>query len=174
MYYIRKGWERKDIMNNSIKRLTYTSLMIALVFICTVVIAIPSPLGGYINLGDAAIYIGSYFLGPAFGFLAAALGSMMGDLYLGYIPYMIGTLLIKGTMGAVSGYFFKKEKLVLGVILGLVIMVLGYYGFEIILLQNVLSPLVNIPFNGIQGSMGSLVGYALIQAMKKSKLVASI
>lgn len=174
MYYNRKDSERKGIMNNNIRKLTYTSLMIALVFICTVIIAIPSPLGGYINLGDAAIYIGAYFLGPALGFLAGGIGSMIGDLYLGYVPYMVGTLLIKGTMGAIAAYFFKKEKYILGVILGLVTMVLGYYIYEIILLQNIFSPLVNIPFNGIQGSVGSLVGYALIQAMKKSKLVASI
>ena len=174
MYYSKKGRERKDIMNNNIKKLTYTSLMVALVFICTVVIAIPSPLGGYINLGDAAIYISSYFLGPALGFLVGGFGSMVGDLYLGYVPYMIATLLVKGTMGAVSAYLFKKNQFLLGVILGLVIMVFGYYVFEIFLFQNVLSPLANILFNGIQGSIGSLVGYALIQAMKKSKLVASI
>lgn len=174
MYYSKKGWERKDIMNNNIRKLTYTSLMIALVFICTVVIAIPSPLGGYINLGDAAIYISSYFLGPTLGFLVGGFGSMMGDFYLGYVPYMMGTFLIKGTMGIVSGYLFKKNKFLLGILLSFMIMLLGYYVFEILLLQNIISPLMNIPFNGIQGSIGSLVGYALIQAIKKSNLIASI
>lgn len=157
-------------MNTNLRKITYTSLLIALTFLCTVVIIIPSPLGGYINLGDAAIYISSYFLGPTFGFLAGGLGSMLGDFYLGFVNYMIATLLIKGTMGLLSGYLFQKEKYVLGALSGLFIMVGGYYVFEVILFQNAISPLANVPYNIVQGIIGSVVGIVLIKMLKKAKV----
>ncbi|SJZ92924.1 ECF transporter S component [Garciella nitratireducens] len=160
-------------MNTHLKKITHTSLLIALVFLCTVVIIIPSPLGGYINLGDAAIYLSSYFLGPMLGFLAAGIGSMLGDFYLGYVNYMIATLLIKGTMGLISGYLFQKEKYILGSISGLMIMVIGYYIFEIILFHNLLSPLANIPYNLIQGIIGVVVGILLIKMFKNAKVKIS-
>ncbi|RBP42288.1 ECF transporter S component [Garciella nitratireducens] len=161
-------------MNTHLKKITHTSLLIALVFLCTVVIIIPSPLGGYINLGDAAIYLSSYFLGPMLGFLAAGIGSMLGDFYLGYVNYMIATLLIKGTMGLISGYLFQKEKYILGSISGLMIMVIGYYIFEIILFHNLLSPLANIPYNLIQGIIGVVVGILLIKMFKNAKVKISL
>lgn len=160
-------------MNTHLKKITHTSLLIALVFLCTVVIIIPSPLGGYINLGDAAIYLSSYFLGPMLGFLAAGIGSMLGDFYLGYVNYMIATLLIKGTMGLISGYLFQKGKYILGSISGLMIMVIGYYIFEIILFHNLLSPLANIPYNLIQGIIGVVVGILLIKMFKNAKVKIS-
>ena len=161
-------------MNSNLKRITYTSLLMAIIFICTVVIAIPSPLGGYLNLGDAGIYIASYFLGPVLGFVAAGLGSMLGDAYLGFIPYMIPTLLIKGTMGAISGYLFSKEKYLLGMVLGIFIMTIGYYGFEIFLLGNLISPLSNVLYNLVQGAVGSVGGYLIIKVFKKSGITTSL
>ncbi|MFZ7134634.1 MAG: ECF transporter S component [Eubacteriales bacterium] len=157
-------------MNANIKKLTYTALFIAIVFLCTVVIAIPSPLGGYINIGDAAIYIASFFLGPLYGFLAGGIGSMLGDFSLGYFIYMLPTLIIKGSMGAVSALFFKHNKNVLGICCGLVIMVAGYYVAEIIILNNLFAPMANVPFNLIQGSAGAFAAYLLIQVFKKSKI----
>ncbi|MFZ7121127.1 MAG: ECF transporter S component [Eubacteriaceae bacterium] len=157
-------------MNQTVKKITYTSLMIAIVFLCTVVIPFPSPLGGYINLGDAAIYISSFILGPVLGFLAGGLGSMLGDFSLGYFIYMIPTFLIKGLMGYISGYLFKKNQMLLGVLSGLLIMIIGYYGAEILIFNNLLSPLANIPFNLIQGSIGAIAGYVLIKVLKNSKI----
>lgn len=156
------------------KKITYTALMMTLVFLSTVMIPIPSPLGGYINLGDAAIYISAFILGPTLGFLAGGVGSMLGDFSLSFFIYMIPTLIIKGSMGAVSGYLFKKNKYLLGVLAGLIIMVSGYYGAEIIIFSNFLSPLANVPFNFIQGTIGSLVGYLMIHALNKSKVIKKL
>lgn len=161
-------------MNSNIKKITYTSLLIAIIFISTVVIAIPSPLGGYINLGDAAIYISAYFLGPVLGFVAAGLGSMLGDAYLAFIPYMIPTLFIKGTMGAVSGYLFTKERYLLGMLVGIAIMSFGYYGFEVVLYNNFISPLSNVLYNLVQGSIGSVGGYLIIKVFIKSGVKSSL
>lgn len=161
-------------MKINLKKITYTALLMAIVFIATVVIAIPSPLGGYLNLGDAAIYIASYFLGPVLGFVAAGLGSMLGDGYLGFIPYMIPTLLIKGTMGALSGYLFSKEKYLLAMVFGILLMTTGYYVFEVFLFANLISPLTNIPYNLVQGTIGGVGGYLVIKTFKKSTIKSSL
>lgn len=153
-------------MNLSLKKLIYTALMITIVFIATVVIAIPMPLG-YINLGDGAIYIASALLGPQLGFLAAALGSALGDYYLGYFIYMIPTFLVKGTMGLVSGYLFKKNHPLKAVVAGCLIMAGGYYVAETIIYSNALSPLASVPFNLIQGAVGSAVGYVFAARFRK-------
>ncbi|HAE60843.1 MAG TPA: ECF transporter S component [Eubacteriaceae bacterium] len=153
-------------MNTTLKKLIYTSLMLALVFVATVVIAIPMPLG-YINLGDGAIYIAAALLGPKFGFLAAALGSALGDYYLGYLIYMIPTFIVKGCMGYVSGLLFQKSKYLQGVIAGFVILIAGYYIAEVIIYSNFISPLSSIPFNGIQGAVGAIAGYLFATRFKK-------
>ncbi|NTW71051.1 MAG: ECF transporter S component [Eubacteriaceae bacterium] len=153
-------------MNITLKKLVYTSLMIAIIFISTIVIAIPMPLG-YINLGDAAIYIASSLLGAKLGFIAAAFGSMLGDYSLGYFVYMIPTFLIKGLMGLVSGYFFSKGKALIGVASGCLIMVLGYYLAEVIIYSNMISPLASIPFNALQGATGAVIGYIFVTKFKK-------
>ena len=48
----------------------------ALVFVATIVIAIPSvSTSGYVNFGDTVIFIASAFLGPLGGFIAGGVGS---------------------------------------------------------------------------------------------------
>lgn len=145
------------LMQLSIKKLVYSALMIAIVFVSTMAIAIPLPFG-YVNLGDGAIYIASAILGPKLGFLAGAIGSSLADYSLSYVIYVIPTFFIKGAMGLISGIFFQKNKPLPGLLLSVVILVLGYYITEIILTGNLIAPLSSIPFNLSQGLIGAAVG----------------
>lgn len=47
------------------EKLVFTSMFTALTCIATMVIQIPSPMNGYLNLGDAAVLLGAWILGPA-------------------------------------------------------------------------------------------------------------
>ena len=49
------------------EKLVFTSMFTALACIATMVIQIPSPMNGYLNLGDAVVLLGAWFLGPAYG-----------------------------------------------------------------------------------------------------------
>ena len=51
------------------EKLVFTSMFTALTCIATLVIQIPSPMNGYLNLGDALVLLGAWFLGPAYGCL---------------------------------------------------------------------------------------------------------
>lgn len=98
-------------MRSNIRVLTYTALMTAFVFITTSVIKIPIPFtNGYIHAGDTAIFLGGILLGPVHGAIAAGIGSAMADLLGGYAHWAIPTLLIKGLMGFIIGYFSSEKR----------------------------------------------------------------
>ncbi|HBT19179.1 MAG TPA: hypothetical protein DEA52_03900 [Clostridiaceae bacterium] len=98
-------------MKSNIRILTYTALMTAFVFITTSVIKIPIPFtNGYIHAGDTAIFLGGILLGPVHGAIAAGLGSMLADVLGGYAHWAIPTLVIKGLMGFLVGYFSSEKR----------------------------------------------------------------
>lgn len=98
-------------MKSNIRTLTFTALMTAFVFITTSVIKIPIPFtNGYIHAGDTAIFLGGILLGPVHGALAAGIGSAMADLLGGYAHWALPTLLIKGFMGLIVGYFSSEKR----------------------------------------------------------------
>ena len=49
---------------------------------------------GYVNLGDCAVPLSAWILGPVYGGVAAGVGSMLADLLSGYAHYAPGTFLI--------------------------------------------------------------------------------
>lgn len=92
------------------KKITYTGIMMALVFLGTYIIKIPTPLtGGYIHLGDAFVFLSGLILGPLYGALAAGIGSALSDLLGGYSGWILPTLIIKSLMAAFIGILAMKK-----------------------------------------------------------------
>ena len=63
------------------QRMVFTALFGALSCVATWVIRIPSPLGGYLNLGDGLVLLCGFCLGGWYGVSAAGIGSMMAYQY---------------------------------------------------------------------------------------------
>lgn len=164
-------------MNAKTKQLATASLIAALVCVATMVIKIPSPLKGYINLGDCVVLLAGWVLSPAYAFLSAGIGSALADLFSGYLVYAPATFIIKGLMALIALYGFKLLNKKFGNIVcrissGIVaeiIMVLGYYVFEGFMYGFGPSA-VNIPANSIQGIAGIIIGVSLIKILEKSKI----
>ena len=141
------------------------------------IIKIPSPLKGYINLGDCVVLISGWMLSPAYGFLAAGIGSALADVFSGYTTYAPATFLIKGVMAVIAFYGFKLSNKKLGSLpsaiisgtLAEIMMLLSYYIFEGFL-YGFSAALVNIPPNGIQGVAGLTMGIILMKAFEKRKI----
>lgn len=55
------------------RMLALTGLFAALGCVGTMVLQVPSPSGGYMNLGDAVVILGAWLLGPAYGAAASTL-----------------------------------------------------------------------------------------------------
>lgn len=148
------------------------ALFAALTTVMTMVIRIPSPMGGYVNLGDCAVLLSAWILGPVYGSAAAGIGSMLADL-IGYPLYAPGTLVIKTAMAAAAALLFqqfqsrKAPMLVSMTVSGIVcemIMVIGYLLYEALELPFFMGmgagAAANIPFNAVQGVFGLLAAAA--------------
>jgi uncharacterized membrane protein len=162
-------------MNTTTKKITFTALMMAIVFITTFFVKIPIP-RGYIHPGDAGVYLSGILLGPYLGFAAAAIGSSFADYFAGYSIYIIPTFLAKGIMAFIVGYFSKKigdqgiKKLILPMILAGLLMTLIYYFAEVIMYGSFYSPLVNIPFTIAQFVLGIVISLLLYKPLSRYAL----
>ena len=164
-------------MNTRTKKIVMAAMLAALACVATMIIKIPSPLKGYLNLGDCIVLVAGWMLSPTYGFLAAGLGSALADLFSGYVTYAPATFVIKGLMALIAFYGFKllhnkignlPSRIISG-ILAEIMMILGYFAFEGFLYGFVPS-LVNIPANGVQGIAGLIIGVILIKIFEKTKI----
>src|SRR5665647_2289694 len=122
-------------MTNQTKKTTYCALMIAVTFVMTTLIKIPIP-NGYIHLGDGAVLLSAYILGPWGGLIAAALGSAGADYFGGFGGYVLPTFIAKGMMAFIFGYFierYPKTNKLFFLFPAVVAMVSVYYISEIIM-----------------------------------------
>lgn len=153
-------------------------MLAALACVATMIIKIPSPLKGYINLGDCIVLLCGWILPPGYGFLAAGVGSALADIFSGYAVYAPATFAIKGLMAVISYLAFKifskktkdfPARLISGT-LAEATMILGYLLFEGFMYG--FSPsLVNIPANAVQGVVGLIIGIILIKIIQKQNLI---
>lgn len=163
---------------NTTKRVVMAALLAALTCVATMIIKIPSPLNGYINLGDCIVLLAGWSLSPVYGFLAAGIGSALADLFSGYVMYAPATFVIKGVMALIA-YFGAKllrkkvnalpSQIISGIVAE-IFMVAGYFVFEGFLYGFAPSA-VNILPNGVQGAAGLILGCVLIRVFEKNKIV---
>ena len=154
-------------------KLTMISAMFAaLICVATMVVKIPTPLNGYINLGDCFILVAAFTLPCSYGFLAAGIGSCLADILSGYTDYAPATFVIKGLMVLVAflvAKLLKKQKKSVAVVVAGILaeftMVAGYYVFEGFR-YGFLASLANIPMNLLQGAAGILLAAILLRVLK--------
>lgn len=158
-------------------KIVLTSLFAALVCVATMLIRIPSPISGYINLGDGFALLGAFLLGPIWGGAAAGLGSMLADVLAGYAMYAPGTLVIKGALALAAGKLYHRhadgnlKMLVTAGICGELLMVAGYFLYSGVFLGYGLAAAAEIPGNLCQGAAGIVVAALLTPALNKSREV---
>ncbi|MBQ7923833.1 MAG: ECF transporter S component [Clostridia bacterium] len=164
------------------KRLTLTALFAALCCVSTVLITIPLPASGYFNTGDVFVLLSAWCLGPIYGVVAAAVGSALGDLFLGYAIYAPATFLVKGLDAFIACcicWFFKKlirkQALdflprIFSAIFGELIMILGYFLFEI-LLYGLYGAFPNVLGNSLQAVCCTVCAVLVVSALYNMKAV---
>lgn len=158
--------------NVSVKKMTMAGVMAALVFVMTYVPKVPVPItGGYVHLGDGAIFLAALLLGPL-GIPAAAIGSGLSDVLGGYMVYAIPTILIKGVVALVAWKLWKEGfwlRAALAFVLAEIAMVAGYFAFEAVMFGTAAAWGAVGP-NCIQGIAGvalGLVCHALYPRLKQ-------
>ena len=137
-------------------------------------ISIPLPSGyGYVNLGDAGVFLCACLLPGGLGVLAAGVGAALADLILGWAMYAPVTLLIKGLTALLAGLALRRAKKA-GLPLSLLcclLVPLGYFLYETILLTAPVAA-VNVLPNALQAAIGAALGTLVgrhLQALIKRK-----
>jgi uncharacterized membrane protein len=179
--FLRRSWLfdiSRRIKMKKTQRIVLSAMLASLVCVATMIIKLPSPLGGYINLGDCIVLLCGWMLGPVYAFCAAGIGSALADVFSGYASYAIATFAIKGLMALLAWWIFrvlaKRVKpfaaRIVGGICAEVLMVGGYLTFESFLYGFVPS-LVNVPANAVQGIAGILIGMIFITVFEKQNVL---
>ncbi len=146
-----------------------TAMLASMVCVCTLCVQIPSPMNGYINLGDVLVLISAFLLGARYGALAAGLGSALADLFSGYVFYAPGTLVIKAATAFLAAILAERSshrlpatlRRVLAALAGEAIMVLGYLLYAWFFLAHGAAAIASIPGNILQGAVGVLLSVVL-------------
>lgn len=178
--------------NNQVKLLVFAALMAALTCAATMAVRIPSPLGGYINLGDCVVLLCGFILPLRYGVAAAGIGSMLADLLAGYAVYVPGTLVIKAMVALIAGSVYmignsakgqhvaggagklRQQAIILSAgILGELFMVAGYFIYAIIL-GNGGTAVSTIPGNLVQGAAGIVLSMVLLPVFSKVGLLKTV
>ncbi|MBE7056260.1 MAG: ECF transporter S component [Ruminococcaceae bacterium] len=168
---MRKFWN----VQNKVLRLVLLALFTAAIAVTTAYLSIPNGFGGYIHLGDGIIFMSAMLLGPA-GAISAGVGSGLADLLVGYGMYAPVTLVIKCIMGLLVGCFYSRKGNAMSFLVNIglfilaeVVMVVGYFGYEVIL-YGFEGALAGVPANAIQAVAGIAIGAVFTPFVKKIKL----
>lgn len=161
--------------SKKIKTMTLAALLAAFACVATMLIQVPTPTKGYVNLGDCIVNISAWLLGSVYGAAAAGIGSAMADVISGYIVYAPATLIIKGLMAVVSFLVYravsKKANSVFSRIAAAVtaeiIMVAGYGVFEAFIYGSAATALLGVSGNLIQGLMGVISSVVIYEGVIK-------
>jgi len=164
--------------NEKLYKIIVAAMMAALACVATMIIRIPSPMQGYVNLGDAVVLMCGWILGPIYGVAAAGIGSMLADILAAYPHYAPGTLVV-ALIAYVLFTTLRRGKeqntknlilpLVISGIAGEIAMVVLYFVYASLLLGKGWAAAASIPGNLMQGLVGIIVGAALYVLISKSK-----
>ena len=146
-------------LDRKTKRLALAGQLCGATLLLTL-LSIPLPSGyGYVNLGDAGVFLCACLLPGGLGALAAGVGAALADLILGWAVYAPVTLLVKGLTALLAGLALRragKAALPLSLLCCLLIP-LGYFLYETILLTAPVAA-ANVLPNALQAAIGAILG----------------
>lgn len=187
-------------MNNltDSEKKVHALLLATLTCIATMIVKLPIPSKGYVNLGDGFMLSCGMILGPITGALAAGAGSALADLINGYSSIAPATFVIKALSATVAAVIYKllarkyltthysyMDVSIAGAA-GEAFMIFGYFVYDIMLIifgsdrlsrtilsQAVSSAAVSLPYNLLQAAIGititSVVTPLLVKLLIRGK-----
>ena len=176
---MEKTEEREtDKVSRRTRMMVMTAVFAAMACVATMVIQVPSPTGGYMNVGDTVVLLGGYLLGPAWGALAGSIGPALADILLGSAIYAPATLVIKATMAATAAacwQVFGKEHGPMGMVacgvVGELPMAVGYWLYDGLLMGSLIGAAAGIPSNLVQAAFGVAASTLLAAALARSAYI---
>lgn len=147
------------------------AVLIALIAVFTLLIRIPTPARGYVNLSDVAITFAGLAFGPWVGAIAGGIGTALADLLGGFAPYAPISFIAHGLQGFLVGLIGYRQsslfRMVLAWLAGAAAMLAGYL-LGGALYVGLPTALLEVPLNAFQTLIGALVGIPLVFAVRKA------
>lgn len=166
-----------------VQKLVGAGMLAALVVVATLLIQIPTPSRGFLNMGDVVVLVSAWMLGPIYGAATAGIGSMLADLFAGYTMFAPGTLIIKGLIAFIAASLFavlsgrgKKHRIPARLLSGAVaelFMVFGYFVYEAVILGLGWAATAGVIGNLGQGAFGLAGGFIIISMLERHPYIKS-
>jgi uncharacterized membrane protein len=156
-------------------KIAAAAIFAALVAVATLLFVVPIPATtGYFNLGETLIYVAALLLGPWVGAIAGA-GASIADIMVApqFAPGTVTIKAIEGFLvGAIYRILYKRTKRMtlsaaVGVVVGGLEMVGGYFLYEVFLGYPVALAAVEVPFNLIQMLIGLAIALPVMHGVLK-------
>jgi uncharacterized membrane protein len=177
----------RGFLKSKTRYIVFTALFAALTMVATIAVAIPIPaVNGYLNFGDAVILVCAALFGGVPALIAGAVGAALGDLILGYAPWIPFTIIAKGLEGLIAGFFLKsvfkfqtdkRLKILLGVtsmVIGAAIMPVIYFFASWIISGGIGGAAVAIVSDLTQAAASVAIACVLIFVLDLPKIVARV
>ncbi|MGM9522774.1 MAG: ECF transporter S component [Oscillospiraceae bacterium] len=152
-------------IKNPIKWLAVTAILMAM-NVALSSFGMPVP-GGHLYLNDIVICTAAILLDPLAAFIVGGIGAFLGDL-LFYPTPMFVSLVTHGLQAVVISlccrHLFKEKELlsaIIGVIIGAVIMVVGYSLGRAFIYSTPEYAILKLPFQILQAVVGAVAGILL-------------
>lgn len=163
--------------SNETGKITFIAAMIGLVTVASYFgVRIPWATGGYTHLGTLAALIIAIKFGKTTGAIAGGVGMTIFDILSPYYIWWPGTLIVRLIMGYVVGwiaYDIKKEsqgtnltRNIIAILVGMVIMLIGYYLYEALWLTSWREATASIFGNVLQFVIGMAAIYVVPKLIK--------
>ena len=179
-----KEQKRKNTQKNHTKKLVSAALFAAICYGMTLV-SVPLPVVGYGNLGDCFVLLSGCLLGPLWGAAAAALGSALADVTLGFGLYAPATFVVKGLMAVVAyfagvlfwgnrgGFARRTAAHVAAALLAELVMIGGYFAYETAL-YDMTAALGSIVGNCMQAVAGTVLSTVILAILRGNRALSNL
>ncbi len=155
--------------NKGLQKTVFGALLIAISVVLGRFVLIPVPMTkGNINLCDLGILIGSLLLGPWYGLVIGGFSGMLLDLFSGYTQYMFFSFIAHGLEGFAAGWLYRKtNNKAFSLTIGVILMVIGYFFTDWYLSKTLMTALIGIGTNILQGAVGAIVAVMVEKPLEK-------
>lgn len=164
------GQLKTSLSSLSPATIALAAVMIALTTVFTLLVRVPTPARGYVNLSDVAITFAALALGPWVGAVAGGIGTALADVLGGFAPFAPLSLVAHGLEGFVIGLLGSGQRNLARMITawaaGGLIMVATYFIGEGLILTGWGPAFAEVPLNLFQAVVGAVVGIPLVIAVR--------
>ena len=161
---------------NPTLRLTMTGMFMAMTVILSLsIFSIPVP-GGHLYFCDTVINVAAILLDPVSAFVVGGIGSFLGDFFF-YPAPMFVSLVTHGLQAVVvsliSHRILKRRQALasgIGVIVGAIIMVIGYTLGRAYVYSTLEYSLIKLPFEVVQAGFGAVFAMVVCYPLRLREL----